>query len=393
MRSHSDQAVGTPGRVDRIRRLETSGIRDLFDEAAQMPGAIHLEIGEPGFAPSPHVSDALASAVAEGLTTYTANAGTRELREAISRKARDRNGIDVDADGVVVTPGAIAALHTCLAILCEPGDRVLIPDPGWPNYRTITSLLGLEAHPYPVQADDGPELERIEAAITPWTTALILNSPNNPAGTVTGRSQLLEILELAAKYDLWVVSDEVYDELTFEGPSHSASALGAGDRVVSVFSFSKTYAMTGWRLGYALGDERVISRMAQAHQGTVTCASAPIQAAGLAALTGPQDGVATMREAFLRRRDLIVRRLLDAGIPATRPAGAFYVWADTSSVPVTGLAFARELLRETHVAVAPGTAFGASGRGFVRLSLGASQEDLEEGVDRIIQFANRRRDV
>ncbi len=378
--------VKSPARA--IRRMHRSGIREVFDLASTIPGVIHLEMGEPSFETPAHIRRAAASAAEEGYTKYTPNAGIPELREAVVRKVRERNGIDASVDQVVVTPGGVAALYGALLALCDPGDEVLISDPAWPNYRMIAALQHLRVRRFPLVPEHGmaPRAELVEPAIGERTKVLVLNSPGNPTGQVTDVAALRELIDLATAYGLWVVSDEVYDELVFEGEvAPSAGAYDPRGRVVTVFSFSKTYAMTGWRVGYAVAPPEVASLLIKAQEPITACVNGPAQRAALAALDGPQACVVAMRDAYRARRDEVVRRLDAVGVPHVEPRGAFYVWIDVSGSGLGGAEFAQRLLTELGVAVAPGSAFGAGGRDFVRISLAAAPGDLYEGVERLLR--------
>lgn len=370
-----------------VRRMGRSGIREVFDLANTIPGAIHLEMGEPNFPTPSHVVEAAAAAAASGHTKYTPNAGIPALRQALADKVVHRNGLDATADRMVVTPGAIAALYGSFLALCDPGDQVLIPDPAWPNYQMIADLQGLEVVRYPLRFEDGlvPNAELIEPLVTHRTKVLLVNTPSNPTGVVIGHEDLTALVDLASSHDLWVVSDEVYDEMYFEGPvAPSAAAAGDPERVVTIWSFSKTYAMTGWRVGYALAPVDLAPLLIKTQEPITACVNAPAQMAALAALTGTQECVADMRTAYHRRRDEVVALLAGSLLPHADPAGAFYTWVDISSAGMVSMDFARRLLLERHVAVTPGLAFGPAGRDFVRVSLATDSELLFEGVGRLI---------
>jgi aspartate/methionine/tyrosine aminotransferase len=362
-----------------------SGIREVFDLASSIPDAIHLEMGEPNFETPSHIREAAALAAEEGWTKYTPNAGVPALREALAHKIRNRNGYEVTADQIVVTPGAIAALLAALLTLCDPGDEILVSDPAWPNYQMLADLLGLAVRRFPLrpEADMQPQAADIESLIRPSTKLILLNSPCNPTGSVIGAEAMGEILEVARRRDLWVVSDEVYDEMVFEGKAPSPAALTADDRVVSVYSFSKTYAMTGWRVGYAAFPASMADEAVKTQEPTTACVNAPAQMAALAAVTGPQDCVAEMRDAYVERRDGVDAILSQAGVPFVRPSGAFYIWIDVSDRGRSSADFARELLIERQVAVTPGSAFGPGSDEFVRVSLATAPDVLYEGVRRL----------
>jgi aspartate aminotransferase len=371
-----------------ITKMKRSGIREIFDLANAIPDAIHLEMGEPDFPTPRHIREAAARAADEGFTKYTPNAGIPELRDAIAEKVRCKNGIHAGRDQVIVTPGAIAALHGSMLALCDPGDEILLSDPAWPNYRMLCELLGLETVFYQLLPEDGmqPMAERIEPLISADTKMIVINSPSNPTGSVIDQSHLDEVLRLAEERDLWVVSDEVYDEIVFDnGTAPSAASSDHADRVISVFSFSKTYAMTGWRVGYAVAPIDVAQFVVKTQEPTTACVNAPAQMAALEALEGPQDCVREMRDSYQERRDDVTEILDAAGLPYVHPSGAFYMWIDVSSVGGSDVDFARRLLTEREVAVTPGSAFGPKSGTFVRVSLASDASVLRKGVERIVE--------
>ncbi len=369
-----------------IAGLPRSGIREIFELALRVPDAIHLEVGEPSFPTPGHVCEAAAAAAREGHTKYTPNAGIPELREVLARKVRDRNGIDAEADRVIVTPGAVAGLFSTLEATVDPGDEVLMGDPSWPNYGLMVRLLGATPRYFPLRPEAGmvPEAEIIERHVGARTRVLVLNSPGNPTGATTPRDVLVELLELAREHDLWVLSDEVYDEMWFEEPPQSAAPLDVDGRVVTFFSFSKTYAMTGWRVGYLVAPPGLVEHVVKAQEPITSCVNAPAQHAAIAAVTGPQDCVAEMRSAYRSHRDLACRLLDEGGVPYVRPSGAFYLMVDVSASGLDGGAFARRLVLERGVAVVPGITFGPGSGSFVRVSLASARGDLTEGLARLV---------
>lgn len=368
-----------------IQHVPRSGIRRVFDEAAKYPDCIRLEVGEPSFGTPAHIKEAAVNALAENFTKYTANAGIPELRSAIVDKLRIRNGISVDSNDVVVTSGGVAACFTALAAMVNPGDEVLLADPSWPNYVQMTVLLGVKAVHYRLRLENDliPTVEDIERCITPKTKVLIMNSPGNPTGAVTPLPRLREILELAHRHNLWVISDEVYDEIWFDTPPHSLQPLDTQERVVSVFSFSKTYAMTGWRVGYLTGASEIVSHVLRAQEPTTSCVNSPAQRGAVAALLGDQQCVADMRSAYASRARLVTKILDDHGVPYARPTGAFYTMVDISGARMSDLDFVSRMITERRVAVVPGSAFGPESGNVVRVSLASSESDLQNGVTRL----------
>lgn len=374
-----------PAPSNTIQQVPRSGIRRVFDEAAKFPDCIRLEVGEPSFGTPAHIKQAAVDALAENFTKYTANAGIPELRSAIVNKLRVRNGISVDINDVVVTSGGVAACFTALAAMVNPGDEVLLADPSWPNYVQMTVLLGVKAVHYRLRLENDliPTVEDIERCITPKTKVLIMNSPGNPTGAVTPLPRLREILELAHRHNLWVISDEVYDEIWFDTPPHSLQPLDTQERVVSVFSFSKTYAMTGWRVGYLTGASEIVSHVLRAQEPTTSCVNSPAQRGAVAALLGDQQYVADMRSAYASRARLVTKILDDHGVPYARPTGAFYTMVDISGAKMSDLDFVSRMITERRVAVVPGSAFGPASGNVVRVSLASSESDLQNGVTRL----------
>ena len=365
-----------------------SRIREIMELAWADPEAIHLEVGEPDFPTPEHVVEAAHKAALAGRTRYPPNAGLPELREALADKVTRRNAYEVRPEQVVVTQGGIQALYLVLRALLEPGDEVLLPDPAWPNYRMIAHLLGARVLSYPLVAEGGflPRLEDLERLATPRTRAILVNSPSNPLGTVVSRELMEGLLDFARERGLWFISDEVYDEVVYDDVFVSAGSLAEPrDRLVSIYSFSKVYAMTGWRVGYLVAPPDLAKLLTGMQEPIVSCVNTPAQMAALAAVTGPQDVVREMIEAYRARRDELLGVLDRGELPSSRPLGAFYVWTDVSEADVPSMKFARSLIEREHVAVAPGSAFGELGEGYVRLSLASSREDLLEGTSRLVQ--------
>ncbi|MDB5069061.1 MAG: Aspartate transaminase [Candidatus Eremiobacteraeota bacterium] len=369
-----------------IAEMARSGIREIMDAAWQIPDAIVLAVGDPNFPTPPHVVDAADAAARAGKTGYVSNAGITELREALADKIRSRNGYDVTANDVVVTNGGVEGIFAALATVLDPGDGILLPDPGWPNFAMDAIMLRARILAYPLAAENGflPVIADHERLCDAGTKAVLLNSPSNPLGAVIDRARMREIAAFAASRNLWVISDECYDATVFDDRFVSAAAAGDPERTISIYTFSKTYAMTGWRVGYVAAPPRAIAQIAKLQEPLISCVNVPAQHAALAALTGPQDVVAQMVSAYQERRDEVCRRLAAANVPALPPSGGFYVWADVRASGLSSRDFAFTLLRERGVAVAPGTAFGPNGEGFVRISLATEPAALYEGIDRLI---------
>jgi aspartate/methionine/tyrosine aminotransferase len=389
-----------------LRSVPHSGIREISNLAATTPGAIRLEVGQPDFRTPPHIVAAAKRALDEGWHGYTPTAGLPSLRERVAGKLLRVNGIEVPPERVVCGVGGVGVISTAVAALVDPGDEVLVPDPGWSNYRLMLAAVHARAIPYPCPPALGflPDLDGLEALVTPRTKLLIVNSPNNPSGRVYPPALLRSLGEIAARHGLWIVSDECYDQIVFdrgvpstqrsdvlggayamEPPDSSPVAPGMAhhadpERVISCFTFSKSYAMTGWRLGYATGPAPAVDSMIKAIEGSASGTTTMVQKAAEAALDGPQDCVTEMVTAYQRRRDLVVDLLREAGLLTVVPEGAFYVLADVSPSGLGALELAKRLLAERRVAVAPGTAFGQVAGSAVRISLASSDDDLREGV-------------
>lgn len=371
-----------------IAGMKRSGIREIMDLAATRPDVIHLEVGEPNFPTPDHVLAAAAQAAQDGYTKYTANRGIREVREAMAAKLAARNGIEIDdIDQIIVTTGAVNAIIQALMVVSEPGDPVLLPDPAWPNYLMMTTILGCPVVRYPLRRDHGyePDFDALEAACAanPRAKAILMNSPGNPTGAVLSRQVVERMLDIAARHDLYLISDECYDDIVFEGEHVSPASIDTDGRVISTFSVSKSYAMTGWRIGYAVASPEVAPMISKVQEAVTSCATAVSQKAAQAALEGDQSCVAEMRDAYRQRRDRVVELLDAAGMLLSPPHGAFYVMADTSATGLDGYDLARRLILEHDVAVAPGETFGPGGSGTIRISLATALDDLVEGVGRL----------
>jgi aspartate aminotransferase len=364
------------------RRLEAQGHK-----------VVHLEIGEPDMPTPPHVVEAGVRALRDGLTRYALAAGVPELRDAIARSLALR-GVRAAAENVVVTPGAKPALFCTALALIAPGDDVLCPDPGFPIYASVVRFAGGRPVYYPLDEtrDFAPHVEAIAERITPRTRVLILNLPHNPTGGVATSRDLGVIAELAQRHDLWVISDEVYGQIRYDGRRDSIAALpGMSDRTVIVDGFSKGYSMTGWRLGYAVMPTALTHPMTILVINNVSCTATFVQYAGIAALTGPQDAVTAMVVGLKAKRDLLAQGLnAIGGIKCASPAGAFYCFPDIGGVlQRAGLScetFAERLLSEHHTAVLAGTAFGPDGEGHLRLCYATQRGELERALGAIRKF-------
>ena len=362
-----------PNFSDRVERISISGIREVFEAAGD--DAINLGLGQPDFPTPDHARQAAIDAIEAGKAdAYTENKGTRSLREAIAEKHRTDQGIDLDPSNVIATAGGSEALHIALEAHVDAGDEVLIPDPGFVSYDALTKLTGGEPVPVPLRDDLTIDPAAIEAAITDDTVAFVVNSPGNPTGAVSSEEDVREFARIADEHDVLCISDEVYEHIVFEGDHHSPLEFAETDNVLAISACSKTYSMTGWRLGWVVASNRRIERMLRVHQYGQACASAPAQYAAEAALTGPQDRVQEMVDTFEQRRDLVLDGLTDAGLEVPTPEGAFY------AMPKVPDGWCEEVL-ERGVVVVPGDAFGANGEGYARLSYATGTEELKEALE------------
>ncbi|WP_101297324.1 pyridoxal phosphate-dependent aminotransferase [Halegenticoccus soli] len=356
----------------RVEQVSISGIREVFEAAGE--DAINLGLGQPDFPAPEHAREAAIEAIADGRAdAYTENKGLRSLREAIADKHRRDQGIEVDPDDVIATAGGSEALHIALEAHVDPGDEVLIPDPGFVSYDALTKLAGGTPVPVPLREDLTIDPAAVEEAITENTAAFVVNSPGNPTGAVSPEADVREFARIADEHDVLCVSDEVYEYTVFDGEHRSPAEFAESDNVVVVNSASKLYAMTGWRLGWVAASSERVARMIRVHQYAQACASAPAQFAAEAALTGPQDVVGEMTASFEERRDLLLDGLADIGIECPTPKGAFY------AMPKVPDGWVRECIGRG-VIVVPGEAFGEHGDGYARISYATSVEELEEAL-------------
>jgi aspartate aminotransferase len=375
---------------DRVRSVDRSKIRYMFDKAQayDSDNLIHLEIGEPDFDTPKHIVNAAMEAANSGATHYTSNAGLSELRAAIAEKTRQDNGVEYDpATQITVTVGAMEALHLAVLAVANAGDRVVVPSPSWPNYETQAKLAGATPVEVPLPAESGFALDadRVCESIDDNTAAVILCSPSNPTGRIYDSRAVQAVVDAAADHDTYVIADEVYEGLVYQGSAEGIAAQSDHpNRVLTVNSVSKKYAMTGWRLGWLAGPEPIIEAVTTMHESTTACAASPSQHAALAAITGSQEPVQEMAAAFRKRRDFVVDRIAEIPeLSCPTPDGAFYAFVDVSALDGTSLEIAERMLYEYDVVVAPGSGFGDAGEGYVRLSFANSINALETGFDRI----------
>jgi aminotransferase len=377
----------------RVVSIPPSGIRKFFDIAATMEDVISLGIGEPDFVTPDNILQAGVESLRKGQTSYTSNSGVLELREALSEHLNKLYGVSYDpGDELLVTVGASEALYLALNAIIDPGDEVIIPQPSFVSYVPEVVLAGGMPVVVETRVEENFQVtgEAIGAAVTDRTKAILISYPNNPTGAVISRERLIEIAGIAEKHDLLVISDEIYDQLVY-GVAHNcfASLPNMRARTVTIGGFSKDYAMTGWRIGYAAGPADILGALRKIHQYTIMSAPTTAQMAALEALKNGAPHVERMRVEYDRRRKLIVGGLNELGLPTFEPKGAFYAFP---SVSVTGMddnVFAETLLEEERVAAVPGSAFGACGAGFVRCSYATAYEKIEQALERLRRFMSR----
>ena len=378
---------------DKSAALKPSGIRKFFDVVSEMPDAISLGVGEPDFDTPWFIRDEGIYALEKGRTFYTSNAGLKELRQEIAAYLNRRCGLTYDPlHEVVVTVGGSEAIDIGLRAMLDPGDEVLIPEPCYVSYLPCVQLA--DGVPVPIRLLEEHEFRltagQLEAAITPKTKVLIMPFPNNPTGAIMTREDLEAVAEVVLRHDLFVISDELYSELTYGGDHVSiASMPGMGERTIVINGFSKSYAMTGWRLGYAAGPAPIIEQMTKIHQFAIMCAPTVSQYAAVDALKNGDEAVAQMRESYNQRRRFVVSTLREMGLDCFEPLGAFYVFPSIKKFGLSSEEFCSRLLEEEKVAVVPGTAFGDSGEGFVRISYAYSLDALKEALGRVRRFTER----
>lgn len=376
--------------AERAKRVPPSGIRKFFELVMGMEEVISLGVGEPDFVTPWHIREACVYALERGYTMYTSNYGMLELREEIARRLERDYSLSYDpADEILVTVGVSEGYDLAIRALVDPGDEVVVHEPSYVSYKPCTIFAGGEPVVVKTRVEEEFKLtpEGLEKKITDKTKALILSYPNNPTGATMGRNELEEIADIVIEHDLVAVSDEVYDKLTYEGePCSFASLNGMQERTVLLNGMSKAYAMTGWRIGYAASNNEVIEAMMKIHQYGMLCAPVMSQMAAIEALRNGEREVMEMRQQYIERRNLMVRRLNEMGLECFNPKGAFYAFPSIETTGLSSEEFAEELLRKKKVAVVPGNAFGDCGEGFVRCSYAASINDISEAMDRMEDF-------
>lgn len=380
----------------KVVEIEPSGIRKFFDVVNEMKDAISLGVGEPDFDTPWRIREEGIYSLEKGRTFYTSNSGLKELKEEICNYIQRKTSVVYDPKSeVVVTVGGSEGIDIAMRAMLDPGDEVLIPQPSYVSYLPCAVLAGGVQVVIPLQNKNEFKLtrEELEAAITPRTKILVLPFPNNPTGSIMTREDLEPIAEVVKEHDLFVISDEIYSELSYQGEHVSIAEFpGLRERTIMINGFSKGFAMTGWRLGYACGPAEIIEQMIKIHQFAIMCAPTNSQYAAIEGLRNCQPEVDEMREAYNQRRRFLMHEFRRIGLKCFEPYGAFYVFPDVSEFGMTSEEFATRFLEEERVAVVPGTAFGASGEGFIRISYAYSLEDLKVALGRLERFIERLRE-
>ena len=370
--------------------LKPSGIRRFFDIVSEMKDAISLGVGEPDFDTPWHIRDEGIYSLERGRTFYTSNAGLKELREAIADKIRREQGISYDPlSEILITVGGSEAIDLMLRAMINPGDEVLIPQPSYVSYEPCAVLADAKPVIIRLRNEDRFKLtpEALEAACTPRSKILVLPYPNNPTGAIMTREDLMKLVPVIEKHDLYILSDEIYGALTYAEKHVSIASLpGMQERTVLVDGFSKAYAMTGWRLGYACGPRPILREMTKIHQYAIMCAPTTSQYAAVDAIRNGDADVEKMRTSYNERRRLVLHLLAEMGLPCFEPEGAFYVFPSVQEFGMTSDEFATRLLQEKKVAIVPGTAFGDCGEGYLRISYAYSIESLKKALGRLAEF-------
>ncbi len=382
----------------RMNNLGTEGAFEVLAKAKELEGkgvdVIHLEIGEPDFDTPRSIREAAINALNQGYTHYGPAAGLPELRSKIAEHVSSTRGIQVDSDRVVISPGAKPIMNFTLTALIEEGDEVIYPNPGFPIYESMINFVGGTPVPMQLYEERGflPDLDELERLVSPKTRLIIINSPHNPTGSVLDRSALEAIADIAIERDLIVLTDEIYRDILYEGSYFSIASLpGMAERSIILDGFSKTYAMTGWRLGYGVLPKELVPHFSRLMVNSVSCTASFVQRAGLAALDGRLEETDHMIEEFRRRRDSSVRALNDIeGISCLKPKGAFYLFPNIKGTGLSSREFTDRLLYEAGVAVLHGDSFGAYGEGYVRISIASSMENLNRAIQRIEEFLSKK---
>jgi aspartate/methionine/tyrosine aminotransferase len=368
--------------------IPRSGIREIMDLAWATPGAIHLEVGQPDFDTPEHIVEATCRYAREGHTRYVPNAGVDPLREAAAKYVQGKTGVATEPDNILVTQGAVLSVATAFLSLTDPGDEVLLPDPGWPNYSMAVPLFQGKSVFYDVRPENNflPDPEQIESLITPRTKLLLLCSPSNPTGQVHDAALTAALMDVARRHDLWVLADEIYGEIVFDEKHVSCASHDPDERVLLVTGLSKSFAMTGYRVGFTRACREYVELASKLQEPLVSCGVGFSQMAAADALNGPQQCVIDMKNAYRQRRDAALEVLREYDMYRYTPGGAFYLLVDISASGMGSLDFCHELIREHKVAVAPGSTFGEVCADHVRISIASPEENVREGLKRICEM-------
>lgn len=378
--------------AEKIKAMKPSGIREFFDIASTIEDCISLGVGEPDFDTPKQVAEAGIRSLEEGKTFYTSNQGLLELRKEICAWNKRKYGLDYEPENVIITCGGSEAIDISLRAIINAGDEVIVLDPSYVSYAPCVVMAGGVVNTIRLKNENSFKLtaEELESAITPKTKAIILNYPNNPTGAIMRKEDYEKIVDIIIKNDLFVISDEIYSELTY-GRNHCsiASFPNMKQRCVVINGFSKAFSMTGWRLGYVMGPSEVMKNMLKIHQFVIMCSPTVSQYAGLKALRNADKDVENMRDEYNKRRQFLLKEFAKLGLSCFEPEGAFYCFPSISSFKMSSMDFAKSLLKKQRVVVVPGTAFGDCGEGFVRVSYASSIEELQEAIKRIKAFIDQ----
>ena len=369
-------------------QMPRSGIRMIMDRAADVEGAIHLEVGQPDFPTPKHIVDALCDYARKGYTSYGPNAGVNELRDAAARSFERKTGVPTSRENIVCTIGAVGSCLTACMALCEVGDEVLLPDPAWPNYGMGIAALNAKVVDYSLLPENGfmPDFDQLETLVSDRTKFLIACSPSNPIGCVFDNDTMSQLMDFCRRHDIYLLSDEIYSDICFDAPHASALPHDTDERTLIVSGVSKSYAMTGFRVGFTRARKDYVELATKLQEPSVSCGAPFAQMAAAVALDGPQECVAEMAAAYKRRRDLAIKIMRKHGLYRYTPGGAFYLLIDVSASGLGGDEFALRLLDEKKVAVAPGTTFGRLSQSHVRISFAASEDNICQGLERVCEF-------
>lgn len=378
-------------KMSKISEMRPSPIRKMFEMSIGMSDVVNFSLGEPNFVTPENIREAAVASIRRGDTHYDSNAGMKELREAVARKLKEYDKVSYDPDEVVITASGMEAIYLTMLAILDPGDEIIVSDPCYVNYMDQARMVGATPVCVPVREENGFnfDLNELESAITSKTKAIMINSPMNPTGGVATKEILEGIAKLAQKYDIFVVFDEVYKYLLYDGLEFFDIARFSGmkERTIIVDSFSKTYAMTGWRVGYIASSAAIAGKIPKIHEEILCCVPTFTQYACIEALTNGDDSIRKMNASYAERRDLIYKGINQIkGLSCIKPNGAFYVFMNIKQTGMTSEEFSMSLLRDVGVVTSPGSGFGRSGEGYVRLSYATSKENIEEGLKRVARF-------